>query len=194
MGISMRQTRSGHGGAKRCREAVHALGVQPHPRPGLHKQRAGGQPNVLAIRNPAAEVVGNLNMPVPRTNHLRKQLAACRQLGVNVQCDGSPTTVVVRKNLAGTSPHGIYFVSQTSRRNSTTRRAITKRYLGRLGPSIGEFCELGDDAMHVSRLALDQLAGNRSRSRAQTRFWPSKSQGARGNLNEFDARVDGCTS
>ena len=94
----------GQGGAKALTEALQALGVTPILDQGYTSNSQDFTPIVLAIKKSGADVLGTY-MTIPADQAIfAKQL---RQLGVNIQWVGSPTTATVTtRNLGGAALYG----------------------------------------------------------------------------------------
>src|SRR5215831_2811718 len=143
----------GQGGAKALTEALQALGVNPILDQGYSSGTQDFAPIVLAVRKSGAEVLGTY-MTYPADQAIfAKQL---RQLGVNIQWVGSPTTVTVTaRNLAGEALHGTYAVVDFNADANDMTRAFTKQYTERFGIAPDNFASWSYDALHILALAIN---------------------------------------
>src|SRR6476661_377449 len=127
----------GQGGAKALTDALQALGVSPVLDQGYTSNSQDFAPIVLAIKKSGADVLGTY-MTIPADQAIfAKQL---RQLGVNIQWVGSPTTATVTtRNLAGEALYGTYAVADFNAEANDAARDFAKRYRERFGVAPDNF-------------------------------------------------------
>jgi len=178
----------GQGGAKALTEALQALGVTPILDQGYTSNTQDFAPIVLAIKKSGAEVLGTY-MTVPADQAIfAKQL---RQLGVNIQWVGSPTTAAVTtRNLAGEALYGSYAVADFNAEANEAAREFTKRYRERFGIYPDNFASWSYDALHILALAMNNANSTEPEAVRKAILAIKGYQGLEGTY-EFDARGDG---
>ncbi len=178
----------GQGGAKALTEALQALGVTPILDQGYTSNTQDFAPIVLAIKKSGAEVLGTY-MTVPADQAIfAKQL---RQLGVNIQWVGSPTTAAVTtRNLAGEALYGSYAVADFNAEANQAAREFTKRYRERFGIYPDNFASWSYDALHLLALAMNNAKSTEPESVRKAILAIKGYQGLEGTY-EFDGRGDG---
>ena len=178
----------GQGGARALTEALQALGVDPILDQGYTSNAQDFTPIVLAIKKSGAEVLGTY-MTVPADQAIfAKQL---RQLGVNVQWVGSPTTVAVTtRNLAGEALYGSYSAVDFNADANEAARQFTKRYRERYGIYPDNFASWAYDALHVLALAMNNAKSTEPEAVRNAILAIKGYKGLEGTY-EFDSRGDG---
>jgi branched-chain amino acid transport system substrate-binding protein len=178
----------GQGGAKALTEALQALGVTPILDQGYTSNSQDFAPIVLAIKKSGAEVLGTY-MTVPADQAIfAKQL---RQLGVNIQWVGSPTTAAVTtRNLAGEALYGTYAVADFNAEASEAAREFTQRYRERFGIYPDNFASWSYDALHILALAMNNANSTEPEAVRKAILAIKGYKGLEGTY-EFDARGDG---
>jgi branched-chain amino acid transport system substrate-binding protein len=178
----------GQGGAKALTDTLQALGVTPILDQGYTSNSQDFTPIVLAIKKSGAEVLGTY-MTVPADQAIfAKQL---RQLGVNVQWVGSPTTAAVTtRNLAGEALYGTYAVADFNAEANEAAREFTKRYRERFGIYPDNFASWSYDALHILALAMNNANSTEPEAVRKAILGIKGYQGLEGTY-EFDARGDG---
>jgi len=178
----------GQGGAKALTEALQALGVTPVLDQGYASNAQDFAPIVLAVKKSGAEVLGTY-MTVPADQAIfAKQL---RQLGVNVQWVGSPTTVTVTaRNLAGEALYGTYSVVDFNADANDAARDFTKRYKERYGIYPDNFASWAYDALNILALAMNTAKSTEPEAIRKAILAIKGYKGLEGNY-EFDSRGDG---
>ena len=178
----------GQGGAKALTDTLQALGVTPILDQGYTSNSQDFTPIVLAIKKSGAEVLGTY-MTVPADQAIfAKQL---RQLGVNVQWVGSPTTAAVTtRNLAGEALYGTYAVADFNAEANEAAREFTKRYRERFGIYPDNFASWSFDALHILALAMNNANSTEPEAVRKAILTIKGYQGLEGTY-EFDARGDG---
>ena len=178
----------GQGGAKALTEALQALGVTPILDQGYTSNSQDFAPIVLAIKKSGAEVLGTY-MTVPADQAIfAKQL---RQLGVNIQWVGSPTTAAVTtRNLAGEALYGTYAVADFNAEANEAARDFTKRYRERFGIYPDNFASWSYDALHILALAMNNANSTEPEAVRKAILAIKGYKGLEGTY-EFDARGDG---
>jgi len=143
----------GAGGAKALTEALGTMGIKPVLDQGYTSNAQDFTPIVLAVKKSGADIIGTY-MTVPADQAIfAKQL---RQLGVNVQWVGSPTTVTVTaRNLAGEALHGSYAVVDFNAEANEAARDFTKRYYERYRIYPDNFASWAYDALRILALAMN---------------------------------------
>jgi len=143
---------------------------------------------VLAIKKSGADVIGTY-MTYPADQAIfAKQL---RQLGVNVQWVGSPTTVTVTaRNLAGEALHGSYAVVDFNADANEAARAFTKQYTDRFGIAPDNFASWSYDALHILALAMNNAKSTEPEAIRNAILAIKGYKGLEGTY-EFDANGDG---
>ena len=120
----------GQGGAKALTESLQAMGVTPVARSGLYEQCARLHADRARDQEIRRGHHGHIHDGAGDQAIFAKQM---RQLGVNVQWVGSPTTVTVTaRNLAGEALHGSYSVVDFNADANDAAKEFTKRYRERL--------------------------------------------------------------
>ena len=178
----------GQGGAKALTEALQALGAAPILDQGYTSNSQDFAPVVLAIKKSGAEVLGTY-MTVPADQAIfAKQL---RQLGVNIQWIGSPTTAgVTTRNLAGEALYGSYAVADFNADANDAAREFTKRYRERYGIYPDNFSSWAYDALHILALAMNNANSTEPEAVRKAILAIKGYKGLEGTY-EFDARGDG---
>jgi branched-chain amino acid transport system substrate-binding protein len=178
----------GQGGAKALTEALQALGVTPVLDQGYASNSQDFAPIVLAVKKSGAEVLGTY-MTVPADQAIfAKQL---RQLGVNIQWVGSPTTVAVTtRNLAGEALYGSYSVVDFNADANDAARDFTKRYRERYGIYPDNFASWAYDALHILALAMNNAKSTDPEAIRKAILAIKGYKGLEGTY-EFDGRGDG---
>jgi len=178
----------GQGGAKALTEALQALGVTPVLVQGYTSNSQDFAPVVLAIKKSGADVLGTY-MTVPADQGIfAKQL---RQLGVNIQWVGSPTTATVTtRNLAGEALYGTYAVADFNADANDAARDFTRRYHSRYGIYPDNFASWAFDALHILALAMNNANSTEPDAIRKAILSIRGYKGLEGTY-EFDARGDG---
>lgn len=178
----------GQGGAKALTEALQALGATPILDQGYTSNSQDFAPVVLAIKKSGAEVLGTY-MTVPADQAIfAKQL---RQLGVNIQWIGSPTTAAVTtRNLAGEALYGSYAVADFNADANEAAREFTRRYRERYGIYPDNFASWAYDALHILALAMNNAKSTEPEAVRKAILAIKGYKGLEGTY-EFDARGDG---
>jgi branched-chain amino acid transport system substrate-binding protein len=178
----------GQGGSKALTEALQALGVDPVLDQGYTSNSQDFTPIVLAIKKSNAEVLGTY-MTYPADQAIfAKQL---RQLGVNVQWVGSPTTVAVTtRNLAGEALYGSYSVVDFNADANEAARAFTKVYRERYGIYPDNFAGWAYDSLHILALAMNNAKSTEPEAVRNAILAIKGYKGLEGTY-EFDSRGDG---
>jgi branched-chain amino acid transport system substrate-binding protein len=178
----------GQGGAKALTEALQALGANPILDQGYTSNSQDFAPVVLAIKKSGAEVLGTyMTVPVDQAI-FAKQL---RQLGVNIQWIGSPTTATVTtRNLAGEALYGSYAVADFNADANEAAREFTRRYRERYGIYPDNFSSWAFDALHILALAMNNANSTEPEAVRKAILAIKGYKGLEGTY-EFDARGDG---
>jgi branched-chain amino acid transport system substrate-binding protein len=178
----------GQGGAKALTEALQALGVTPILDQGYTSNSQDFAPIVLAIKKSGAEVLGTY-MTVPADQAIfAKQL---RQLGVNIQWVGSPTTAAVTtRNLAGEALYGTYAVADFNAEANEAAREFTQRYRERFGIYPDNFASWSYDALLILALAMNNANSTEPEAVRKAILAIKGYKGLEGTY-EFDVRGDG---
>jgi branched-chain amino acid transport system substrate-binding protein len=178
----------GQGGAKALTEALQALGVNPILDQGYTSNAQDFTPIVLAVKRSGAEVLGTY-MTVPADQAIfAKQL---RQLGVNIQWIGSPTTVAVTtRNLAGEALHGSYSAVDFNADANDAAREFTKRYRERYGIYPDNFASWAYDALRILALAMNNAKSTEPEAVRKAILAIKGYHGLEGTY-QFDTRGDG---
>ena len=178
----------GQGGAKALTETLQGMGITPVLDQGYTSNSQDFAPIVLAIKKSGAEVLGTY-MTVPADQAIfAKQL---RQLGVNVQWIGSPTTAAVTtRNLAGEALYGAFAVADFNPDANDAARAFTKRYRERYGIDPDNFSTWAYDSLHILALAMNNANSTEPEAIRQAILAIKGYKGVEGTY-DFDARGDG---
>jgi branched-chain amino acid transport system substrate-binding protein len=178
----------GQGGAKALTDALQALGVTPILDQGYTSNSQDFTPIVLAIKKSGADVIGSY-MTVPADQGIfAKQL---RQLGVNIQWVGSPTTATVTaRNLAGEALYGTYAVADFNADANDAARDFTRRYVERFGMYPDNFSSWSFDALHILALAMKNANSTEPEAVRNAILAIRGYKGLEGTY-EFDARGEG---
>ncbi|HKB81834.1 MAG TPA: ABC transporter substrate-binding protein [Burkholderiales bacterium] len=178
----------GQGGAKALTEALQALGATPILVQGYTSNSQDFAPVVLAIKKSGADVLGTyMTVPVDQAI-FAKQL---RQLGVNIQWVGSPTTATVTtRNLAGEALYGSYAVADFNADANDAAREFTKRYRERYGIYPDNFSSWAFDSLHILALAMNNANSTEPEAIRKAILAIKGYKGLEGTY-EFDARGDG---
>jgi branched-chain amino acid transport system substrate-binding protein len=178
----------GQGGAKALTEALQALGVTPVLDQGYTSNSQDFAPIVLAIKKSGAEVLGTyMTVPVDQAI-FAKQL---RQLGVNIQWIGSPTTAAVTtRSLAGEALYGAYAVADFNPDSNDAARAFTKRYRERYGIDPDNFSTWAFDSLNILALAMTNANSTEPEAIRKAILAIKAYKGVEGTY-DFDARGDG---
>jgi branched-chain amino acid transport system substrate-binding protein len=114
-----------------------------------------------------------------------------RQLGVNVQWVGSPTTVTVTaRNLAGEALYGTYAVVDFNADANEAARAFTKKYTDRYGIGPDNFASWSYDALHILAMAINNANSTEPEAIRNAILAIKGYKGLEGTY-EFDANGDG---
>ncbi|HEX4986079.1 MAG TPA: ABC transporter substrate-binding protein [Burkholderiales bacterium] len=178
----------GNGGAKALTEELRRLGVTPLLDQGYTSNSQDFAPVVLAVKKSGAEVLGTY-MTVPADQGIfAKQL---RQLGVNIQWIGSPTTATVTtRQLAGEALYGSYAVADFNAEANDAARTYTKRYFERYGIYPDNFSTWAYDALHILAAAMNNAKSTEPEAVRQAILAIKGYKGLEGTY-DFDARGDG---
>ena len=178
----------GNGGAKALTDELQKLGITPLLDQGYTSNSQDFAPIVLAIKKSGADVLGTY-MTVPADQGIfAKQL---RQLGVNVQWIGSPTTATVTtRNLAGEALYGSYAVADFNADANDAARAYTKRYFDTYGIYPDNFSTWAYDALHILALAMNNAKSTEPEAVRKAILAIKGYKGLEGTY-DFDARGDG---
>ncbi|MEO8164802.1 MAG: ABC transporter substrate-binding protein [Betaproteobacteria bacterium] len=178
----------GQGGAKALTDSLQALGVTPILVQGYTSNSQDFAPVVLAIKRSGAEVLGTY-MTVPADQAIfAKQL---RQLGVNIQWVGSPTTAAVTtRSLAGEALYGSYAVADFNADANDAARSFTIRYRERFGIYPDNFSSWAYDALQILALAMNNAHSTEPEVVRKAILAIKGYKGLEGTY-EFDARGDG---
>jgi len=178
----------GQGGAKALTEALQSLGVTPILDQGYTSNAQDFAPIVLAVKKSGAEVLGTY-MTVPADQAIfAKQL---KQLGVNIQWVGSPTTVAVTtRNLAGEALYGSYAAVDFNADANDAAREFTKRYKERYGIYPDNFASWAYDALNILALAMNNAKSTEPEAIRKAILAIKGYKGLEGTY-EFDSRGDG---
>jgi branched-chain amino acid transport system substrate-binding protein len=178
----------GQGGAKALSEELQARGITPVLDQGYTSNSQDFAPVVLAIKKSGAEVLGTY-MTVPSDQAIfAKQL---RQLGVNIQWIGSPTTAAVTtRNLAGEALYGSYAVADFNADANEAAREFTGRYRDRYGIFPDNFASWSYDALHILARAMNDANSTEPEAIRKAILAIKGYKGLEGTY-AFDARGDG---
>ena len=178
----------GNGGAKALTDELQKLGITPVLDQGYTSNSQDFAPVVLAVKKSGAEVLGTY-MTVPADQGIfAKQL---RQLGVNIQWIGSPTTAAVTtRSLAGEALYGSYAVADFNADANEAAREYTKRYYERYGIYPDNFSSWAYDALHILALAMNNAKSTEPEAVRKAILAIKGYKGLEGTY-EFDARGDG---
>jgi branched-chain amino acid transport system substrate-binding protein len=178
----------GQGGAKALTEALQGLGVTPVLDQGYTSNAQDFMPIVLAIKRSGADVLGTY-MTVPADQAIfAKQL---KQLGVNVQWVGSPTTAAVTtRNLGGEALYGTYAVADFNAEANDAAREFTKRYKERYGFYPDNFASWAYDSLHILALAMNNAKSAEPEAIRKAILAINGYKGLEGTY-QFDSRGDG---
>jgi len=178
----------GQGGAKALTEALQALGVTPILDQGYTSNSQDFTPIVLAIKKSGADVLGTY-MTIPADQAIfAKQL---RQLGVNIQWVGSPTTATVTtRNLGGAALYGTYAVADFNAEANEAAREFARRYRERFGIDPDGFASWSYDALLILALAMNNANSTEPEAIRKAILAIKGYKGLEGTY-EYDARGDG---
>jgi branched-chain amino acid transport system substrate-binding protein len=178
----------GNGGAKALTDELQKLGITPVLDQGYTSNSQDFAPIVLAVKKSGADVLGTY-MTVPADQGIfAKQL---RQLGVNVQWIGSPTTATVTtRNLAGEALYGSYAVADFNADANDAARAYTKRYFDAYGIYPDNFSSWAYDALQVLALAMNNAKSTEPEAVRKAILAIKGYKGLEGTY-DFDVRGDG---
>ena len=178
----------GQGGAKALTEALQALGVTPILDQGYTSNSQDFTPIVLAIKKSGADVLGTY-MTIPADQAIfAKQL---RQLGVNIQWVGSPTTATVTtRTLAGAALYGTYAVADFNAEANDAAREFARRYRDRFGIDPDGFASWSYDALQILTLAMNTANSTEPEAIRKAILAIKGYKGLEGTY-EYDARGDG---
>lgn len=178
----------GNGGAKALTDELQKLGITPVLDQGYTSNSQDFAPIVLAVKKSGADVLGTY-MTVPADQGIfAKQL---RQLGVNLQWIGSPTTATVTtRNLAGEALYGSYAVADFNADANEAARAYTKRYFDTYGIYPDNFSTWAYDALHILALAMNNAKSAEPEAVRKAILAIKGYKGLEGTY-DFDARGDG---
>jgi len=178
----------GNGGAKALTDELQKAGITPVLDQGYTSNSQDFAPVVLAVKKSGAEVLGTY-MTVPADQGIfAKQL---RQLGVNIQWIGSPTTAAVTtRELAGEALYGSYAVADFDADANDAARAYTKKYHERYGIYPDNFSSWAYDALHILALAMNNAKSTDPEAVRRAILAIKGYKGLEGTY-DFDARGDG---
>jgi branched-chain amino acid transport system substrate-binding protein len=178
----------GNGGAKALTDELQKLGITPLLDQGYTSNSQDFAPVVLAVKKSGAEVLGTY-MTVPADQGIfAKQL---RQLGVNIQWIGSPTTAAVTtRNLAGEALFGAYAIADFNADANEAARAFTKRYIERYGINPDNFSSWAFDSLNILALAMNNANSTEAEAVRKAILAIKGYKGLEGTY-DFDARGDG---
>lgn len=178
----------GNGGARALTEELQKLGITPVLDQGYTSNSQDFAPVVLAVKKSGAEVLGTY-MTVPADQAIfAKQL---RQLGVNIQWIGSPTTAAVTTRiLAGEALHGAYAVADFNADANDAARAYTKRYFERYNIYPDNFSSWAFDALNILALAMNNAKSAEPEAVRKAILAIQGYKGLEGTY-DFDTRGDG---
>ena len=178
----------GNGGAKALTDELQKLGITPVLDQGYTSNSQDFAPVVLAVKKSGAEVLGTY-MTVPADQGIfAKQL---RQLGVNIQWIGSPTTAAVTtRNLAGEALYGSYAVADFNAQANEAAREFTRRYRERYGIYPDNFSSWAFDSLHILALAMNNANSTEPEAVRKAILAIKGYKGLEGTY-DFDARGDG---
>ncbi len=178
----------GNGGAKALTEELQKLGITPVLDQGYTSNSQDFAPVVLAIKKSGADVLGTY-MTVPADQGIfAKQL---RQLGVNIQWIGSPTTAAVTtRNLAGEALYGSYAVADFNADANDAAREYTRKYFERYGIYPDNFSSWAYDALHILALAMNNAKTTEPEAVRKAILAIKGYKGLEGTY-DFDTRGDG---
>jgi len=178
----------GNGGAKALTDELQKFGITPVLDQGYTSNSQDFAPVVLAVKKSGAEVLGTY-MTVPADQGIfAKQL---RQLGVNIQWIGSPTTAAVTtRSLAGEALYGAYAVADFNADANEAARAYTKRYFERYGIYPDNFSSWAFDALNILALAMNNANSTEAEAIRKAILAIKGYKGLEGTY-DFDARGDG---
>jgi branched-chain amino acid transport system substrate-binding protein len=178
----------GQGGAKALTDALQALGVTPILDQGYTSNSQDFAPIVLAIKKSGADVLGTY-MTIPADQAIfAKQL---RQLGVNIQWVGSPTTATVTtRTLAGAALYGTYAVADFNAESNEAAREFARRYRERFGIDPDGFASWSYDALQILTLAMNSANSTEPEAIRKAILAIKGYKGLEGTY-EYDARGDG---
>jgi branched-chain amino acid transport system substrate-binding protein len=178
----------GNGGAKALTDELQKFGITPVLDQGYTSNSQDFAPVVLAVKKSGADVLGTY-MTVPADQGIfAKQL---RQLGVNIQWIGSPTTAAVTtRNLAGEALYGAYAVADFNADANEAARAFTRRYFERYGIYPDNFSSWAFDALNILALAMNNANSTEAEAVRKAILAIKGYKGLEGTY-DFDARGDG---
>lgn len=178
----------GQGGAKALTEALQGLGVTPILDQGYTSNSQDFTPIVLAIKKSGADVLGTY-MTIPADQAIfAKQL---RQLGVNIQWVGSPTTATVTtRTLGGAALYGTYAVADFNAEANEAAREFARRYRERFGIDPDGFASWSYDALQILALAMNSANSTEPEAIRKAILAIRDYKGLEGTY-EYDARGDG---
>jgi branched-chain amino acid transport system substrate-binding protein len=178
----------GNGGAKALADELQKFGITPVLDQGYTSNSQDFAPVVLAVKKAGAEVLGTY-MTVPADQGIfAKQL---RQLGVNIQWIGSPTTAAVTtRSLAGEALFGAYAVADFNADANDAARAYTRRYFERYGIHPDNFSSWAFDALNILALAMNNANSTEPEAVRKAILAIKGYKGLEGTY-DFDARGDG---
>jgi len=178
----------GQGGAKALTEALQALGVTPVLDQGYTSNSQDFTPIVLAVKKSGADVLGTY-MTIPADQAIfAKQL---RQLGVNIEWVGSPTTATVTtRTLGGAALYGTYAVADFNAEANEAAREFARRYRERFGIDPDGFASWSYDALQILALAMNSANSTEPEAIRKAILAIKAYKGLEGTY-EYDARGDG---
>ena len=178
----------GNGGARALTEELQKLGITPVLDQGYTSNSQDFAPVVLAVKKSGAEVLGTY-MTVPADQGIfAKQL---RQLGVNIQWIGSPTTAAVTTRiLASEALYGAYAVADFNADANDAARAYTKRYFERYNIYPDNFSSWAFDALNILALAMNNAKSAEPEAVRKAILAIQGYKGLEGTY-DFDTRGDG---
>jgi branched-chain amino acid transport system substrate-binding protein len=134
-----------------------------------------------------ADVLGTYVIPADQAI-FAKQL---RQLGVNIQWVGSPTTATVTtRTLAGAALYGTYAVADFNAESNEAAREFARRYRERFGIDPDGFASWSYDALQILTLAMNTANSTEPEATRKAILAIKGYKGLEGTY-EYDARGDG---
>jgi branched-chain amino acid transport system substrate-binding protein len=178
----------GQGGAKALAAELQTHGVTASLVQGYTSNSQDFAPVVLAIKKSGADALGTY-MTVPADQAIfAKQL---RQLGVNIQWIGSPTTAAVTtRTLGGEAMYGSYAVADFNADANGASREYTRKYYERYGIYPDNFSSWAYDALHILALAMNNAKTTEPEAVRKAILAIKGYKGLEGTY-DFDARGDG---
>jgi branched-chain amino acid transport system substrate-binding protein len=142
----------GSGGKNALAAELKELGITPVTVQGYTNNSQDFTPIVLALKQSGADALGTYMTNTPDQAIFAKQI---KQMGVNVQWVGSPTTIAVTtRNLAGEALYGSYAVADFTWDANDLTRAFTKKYRDKYGIDPDNFATWAYDALYILSMAM----------------------------------------